>query len=166
MPGCWHNRAEVWSKVAAMMIVLSLVQCRGRDEVRAHKMCGQAEALEKRGEVRAALELKRQILEEMPTAGTVAAKGCLRPVRSKMGQVRLLVRSDKQGDKETIEGCKWAADVVEVFYQSVRPPFRRHWAGRLMADCVVVVGRAWTRDPDSTQLYELSERLKKLKTLE
>ena len=166
MPGCWHNKIDVWSRVVTMMMVVGLVGCRGRDEVRASKMCEQAESLEKKGEVRAALELKRKILEGMPTAGTVAAKRCLRPVRSRMGRVRLLVREDQQGEKETIDGCAWAADVVEVFHQSVRPPFRRHWAGRLMAQCVVVVGRAWTRSPDSRRLRELSDRLKRLETLE
>jgi hypothetical protein len=148
-----------------MLVVFSLPGCRGEDEARAREMCRRAEALEAKQQIREALALRREVSEEMPTAGTVAAKRCLRPVRRDMGRVRLLVRDDEKGEAKTIEGCTWAADVVEVFSKSVNPPFRRHWAGRLMAQCRTVVGRAWTRAPDSIELKELSERLRKLEDL-
>ncbi len=135
--------------------------CRMDDNAQALKLCRQAESLDTT-DPRGALELKRRIWEEFPTTGTPAAIECARRVRERMGRVRALVSHDKRGDIETVEGCAWAADAVEVFSGSVNPPYREHWALRLMERCVDVVGRAWTRDPDSRRYAELNERLKKL----
>ena len=51
---------------------------------------------------------------------------------------------------------------MEVFSGSVNPPFRKHWAERLMERCATVTGRAWTRDPDNPGLMALHRRLEKL----
>ncbi len=135
--------------------------CRMDDNEQALDLCRQAESLDTT-DPRGALELKRKIWEEFPTTGTPAAIECARRVREKMGRVRTLVSHDKRGDIDTVEGCAWAADAVEVFSGSVNPPYREHWARRLMERCVDVVGRAWTRDPDNRRYAELNKKLKRL----
>jgi hypothetical protein len=49
-----------------------------------------------------------------------------------------------------------------AFEGALHLPYRAHWARRLAERCVDVVGRAWTRDPDSQRLADLNARLKKL----
>ncbi len=147
--------------VALGLIMGALTACRDSDEARAEALCEEAKALEKR-DPRAALELKRRLYEEMPTAGTRASRRCLQPVRAKMGAIRVRVSEDETGEAATLEGCTWAADVLEAFAQSVNPPFKRRWAESLMERCVIVVGRAWTRAPDDPALMALHERLKTL----
>ncbi len=143
------------------MICLALLNgCRGADEAEAERLCRRAEAL-KQTDPRAALELKRRIWEQMPTAGTIAARRCGRTVREKMGNVRALVSHDETGSEDTVDGCAWAAMATAVFEDSTSPPFRVHWARRLMERCITVVGRAWTRDPDSSRYAELTALLKK-----
>jgi hypothetical protein len=67
----------------ALPVLMSGWGCRASDEARAEAMCRKAESLEEKSP-RAALELKRQTHEEMPTAGTAAARTCLRSVRERM----------------------------------------------------------------------------------
>jgi hypothetical protein len=147
--------------VVCFGVIMTLAGCRRGDESRAEVMCEKAKALEKENP-RAALALKRHIYEEMPTAGTRAARVCLEPIRTRMGAVRVLISEDERGDRTAIEGCIWAADVMEVFARSVSPPFKRRWARRLMERCTAVVGRAWTRAPDDETLMVLSTRFSKL----
>jgi hypothetical protein len=147
--------------LAILLAILVFGSCCGSDEARAEVMCQKANAIEKKNP-RAALALMRQMHEEMPTAGTSAAKACLQPIRKRMGEVRVLISEDETGETAAIEGCDWVADAMEVFAGSVNPPFRRRWAKRLMERCAVVVGRAWTRNPDSQTLMRLNKRLKKL----
>ena len=147
--------------IAVILTAAPLFGCRGGDEDRAFKMCKKAELMAYR-DSRSSLELKRRIAEEMPTAGTVTASRCLRSVRERMGRVRVLVKEDLDGKAATVEGCAWVVDAVEVFKHSTNPPFRRHWANRLLEQCADVVGRAWTRDPDAPHFMELNQRLKKL----
>ncbi len=142
-----------------MVCLAMLIGCRGADEAEAGRLCRRAEDL-RQTDPRAALELKRRIWEQMPTAGTIAAKRCGRTIREKMGDVRALVSRDETGREDTVDGCAWAAMATEVFENSASPPFRVHWANRLMERCITVVGRAWTRNPDSTRYAELTALLK------
>ncbi|MCP4605950.1 MAG: hypothetical protein GY847_36460 [Proteobacteria bacterium] len=142
----------------AVMGLIGLTRCRGADEAEANRLCREAESLMKNDPC-AALKLKRHIWEQMPTAGTVSASKCMRPIREKMGHVRVLVFHDKTGEQKTVEGCKWAAIATEVFRNSISPPFRKHWARRLMERCIAVVGRAWTRTPDDPGYAELNAKL-------
>lgn len=148
--------------IAVWMLTLPVMpHCRSADEAQAQAMCDKADALKERNP-KAALALKRQLYEEMPTAGTAAAKACLVPVREKMGRVRVLVSEDKKGETATLDGCIWAADVMETFSSTPHPPFKKKWAKRLMAQCVTMVGRAWTRYPDDPHLRALSKRFRAL----
>jgi hypothetical protein len=144
-----------------LLVLVAKGGCRNADEAEAARLCRVAEGVEK-DNPRAALELKRRIWEQMPTAGTVAAADCLRSVREKMGRVRVLVVEDASGATDAVDGCAWAVMAMEVFKGSSNPPFRRHWGRRLMERCIHVVGRAWTRDPDNPRYRELNERLKVL----
>jgi hypothetical protein len=146
-------------------IVLSpILGCRDEDEDEGERLCRKAAKMAEK-DLRASLKLQRQIWQEMPTTGTLAAKKCLRPIREKMGQVRTLISDDKTGRQETIDGCAWAATVMEVFDGSPKAPFRKHWATRLMERCHNMLGRAWARDPDNPQYPKLSSRFKKLSSI-
>ena len=149
------------TSIAVITTTVGFVGCRSGDENRATEMCRHAEHLEQQDR-RSSLELKRRIAEEMPTAGTVAANRCLRSVRERMGRVRLLVKEDQIGAEKTVDACAWLVDAVEVFEHSTTPPFRKHWANRLLEQCADVLGRAWTRDPDAPRYMRLNQRLKQL----
>ncbi|MCP4673951.1 MAG: hypothetical protein GY854_00210 [Deltaproteobacteria bacterium] len=139
----------------------TLVGCRGEDEAEAIRLCRKAEALEK-SDLKESLELRRRIWERMPTFGTNAAAQCVRYVREKMGRMRVIITRDETGAKESVDACAWVALAMEVFEGSGKPPFRRHWAERMMETCVTVVGRAWTRRPDSSYYAEQTTRFKGL----
>ncbi len=138
-----------------------LAGCRTSDEAEATRLCRKATALEK-SSPRASLELKRRIWEQMPTSGTSAAARCARPIREKMGRMRVIITRDETGAKKSVDACAWVAMAMEVFEGSVKPPFRRRWAERMMETCVTVVGRAWTRKPDSSYYSDQTTRFKKL----
>jgi len=138
-----------------------LAGCRTEDEAEAARLCRKSEILEK-SNPRASLELKRRIWEQMPTSGTNAAARCARPIREKMGRMRVIITRDENGAKVSVDACAWVALAMEVFEGSVNPPFRKHWAERMMETCVTVVGRAWTRDPDSSYYSEMTTRLNRL----
>jgi hypothetical protein len=147
----------------ALLVALAALSpgCRTGDQEQAQRRCDEARALDS-GDQRRALEIRRQIHEEVPTSGTRAARECVREVRERMGKVRALVSHDEIGEPDTVAGCGWAADAMEVFAGSANLPYRDHWARRLAERCLTVVGRAWTRAPDSKPLADLSSRLKKL----
>jgi hypothetical protein len=150
------------TRVVACLIALGAAAgCRSSDEERAAELCARSRAMEAEDR-RAALRLRRKVWEEMPTAGTPSARECGREVKVKMGSVRVLVVTDETGAPEAIDGCAWAADAMEAFDGALIPPYRTSWARRLAERCVHVVGRAWTREPDSKQLRDLSARLEKL----
>jgi hypothetical protein len=142
-----------------LVSVAAAIGCRSSDEDQAAELCDQARALEGK-EQRRSLELRREVWEEMPTAGTASARACGREVRERMGRVRLLVVTDEIGAPEAIDGCAWTADAMEAFGASISPPYRTSWARRLAERCIDVVGRAWTREPDSKRLADLNARLK------
>jgi len=146
---------------AGSLVVVAAAACRSADEEQASSLCAEARAIEER-DGRAALELRRKVWEEMPTAGTPSSRACGREVRERMGSVRVLVVTDETGAPEAVDGCAWAADAIEVFRASINPPFRKTWAERLAERCLDVVGRAWTREPDSEPLRELNARLRKI----
>jgi hypothetical protein len=147
--------------ILALVALAALAGCRSPAEEEAARLCAEAAALSRK-DPRGALELERRLWSEMPTAGTAAARRCLRSVRERMGEIRLLVTEDEAGEAATITGCAWAADAMEVFADCPNPPFRRHWAERLAERCLTVVGRAWTREPNSAAHAELSARLEEL----
>jgi hypothetical protein len=147
--------------IAAGVCALVGFGCRGAAEAQADALCARAETVE-RTDPRAALELRRAIWEEMPTAGTAGARRCLRTVRERMGQVRVRVSEDREGGEEAVAGCAWVAETLEVFEGVAAPPFRLRWAGRLMERCKVVVGRAWARRPDDPALIALDRALTNL----
>jgi hypothetical protein len=148
--------------VAALFAATAcMAACRSEDDSRARRMCDEAAALEK-NDPRAALRLVRETWEKLPTTGTAGAIECGHGIAKRMGKVRLLVASDERGAPATVDGCEWAADAVEIFDGSTRPPYKERWARRLMERCVTAVGRAWTREPDDERLARLCERLKKL----
>lgn len=162
--GLWHpvTMRRVWASIAACLVAVGAAHgCRTSDGERAAELCAQARAMEATDR-KGSLELRRKVWEEMPTAGTPSAKECGREVRVKMGSVRVLVATDETGAPEAIEGCAWAADAMEAFDGALIPPYRVHWARRLAERCVDVIGRAWTREPDSKPLRDLSARLEKL----
>ena len=134
------------------------VGCALQAEAEAERICEKARGLEETAP-RAGLETLRRMAQEMPTAGTAAAARCLRPLKERMGRVRTQVTMDRAGDPETLEGCSWAVDAMEVFAEMPNPPFKMRWARRLMERCAVSVGRAWTRAPDDPHLRSLHERL-------
>lgn len=142
-----------------VLLVLPAWGCRPSGEDIAARLCREADSLEA-ADVRGALELRRRIWEQMPTTGTGAAKACVQPIREEMGRVRLLVAEDKRGEAAAVDGCEWAVEVVEVFGDSPHPPFRIHWARRLMDRCAAVVGRAWARSPETARYADLSRRMK------
>ena len=142
----------------AGIATLQLVGCRTSDEAAAEQLCAEAQALDSTDSKRALL-LQRRVWEEMPYTGTRAAKRCGRHVRERMGRARAKVAHDKRGSTEAVEGCEWVANAMEVFGDSVNPPYRQHWARRLAERCVRVIGRAWTRNPESANLAALNVRL-------
>lgn len=139
------------------------IGCRASDENLALDLCNRARTLEATSQLEA-LKIRRQVWQELPYSGTIAARDCGREIRERMGQVRTLVAHDELGASDTIDGCAWAADAMEVFADSTKHPYREHWARRLAERCVTVVGRAWTRDPDNQRLADLTARLKILTT--
>lgn len=144
-----------------VLLTSTLAGCRSADEDRARELCDEARELEAT-DPRAALELRRKVWEEMPTSGTPSAKRCGREVRERMGKVRALVAHDETGAPGAIEGCAWIAVAMEAFDGALHLPYRAHWARRLAERCLNVIGRAWTREPDSKRLADLNARLKQL----
>jgi len=156
-----HMRSSLVIPAALATAALSTAGCRGEDEALASDMCRQARALERADQL-AGLRLQRRVWEEAPTTGTSAAEECGRSIRARMGRVRALVSHDQRGSPAAVEGCAWTADVVEAFSGAASRPYRKAWASRLLERCVAVVGRAWTRDPDSARLSHLGGRLERM----
>lgn len=147
-------------RTAISIIPFILCACRGEDDAAARRECAEARVVEER-DPRAGLEIRRRVWEEMPFTGTPEATRCGREIAERLGRVRLAVSQDQRGDPEAVEGCAFALEAVEVFAGSARPPFRRRWAERLLERCLRVVGRAWTREPESPRLEDLYGRLKR-----
>lgn len=145
----------------AFASIAMLLGCRSTDEAAAEHRCAQAATFDRTDPERA-LRIRRQVWEELPYTGTRAAKECGRQVRERMGGARTLVAHDERGTPDAVDGCEWTASAMEVFADSIKPPYRRHWARRLAERCIRVVGRAWTREPSSQRFAELNARLVKL----
>lgn len=143
------------------LIGLTSIQCNSHGEILAAQMCREVKTLESK-DPRKALSVFKKMWETLPTTGTRNATECGRHIRKKMGLVRSLIKHDKQGDEETIAGCMWASEAVDLFKHSVNPPFRPHWANNIIVDCRTIVGRAWAKFPDSNRLSELNARLENL----
>ncbi len=152
------RRCSINAATTLVAVLLGTMGCISSAEAEGERACNAARAMEKSSS-RRALEMMRRMSEEMPTAGTAAVARCLRPLKKRMGEVRTQVTMDRVGDPATLSECAWAADAMEVFSEVQHPPFRLHWARRLMERCAVSVGRAWTRAPDDPHLRALHERL-------
>ena len=151
------------NRVTGALICISSLMlwgCRCSDEALAQELCAKADRLDASDPIQA-LRVRKQVWANLPTTGTAAAKVCGRKLRVRMGHARALVVQDKRGNAETITECEWAAHAVAIFAGCSHPPFRKRWARRLLERCINVVGRAWTRDPDSARLAHLTEMLKK-----
>ncbi len=137
--------------------------CRSEDEAVAEKLCNEIKSNSNISQ-RQSLEIMRRLIQKPPTAGTTAARRCVRSLTEEFGRMRLAVYTDEIGSVRAVKACDWAADTMEVFQKVPNPPFKMQWMKKLIEKCVVVVGRAWSGDPENLQIRELHERLTALKT--
>ena len=133
--------------------------CSSKTEQTASKICSQARLKAVTNPVKS-LQIYRNMWRNLPTAGTVTAKKCIKDVNLKIGSYRVIVRQDKNGDKNSVQACLYGISAIEIFGGTgAVTPFKMFRAIDLVKRCKKVISRAWTKYPNDPFYENLNARI-------